>query len=282
MHHGHRAALRRHAATASTSTGLTGGRDHGLRPAGGGQGPDRRAAGRRRAAAVRGRRTWRVHDLDGDRPRDHATATDGERARAGVRRHRRLRRLPRHLPRRRSRAGVLHGLRARAIRSPGSASSPQRRRPREELIYAHHERGFALHSMRSPTLTPALPAVRAGRGSRRAGPTTGSGRSCTRAWRRRRRGRSNEGPILREGHHRHAQLRGRADAVRPAVPGRRRGAYRAADRRQGDEPGDRRRPRAGARAGRLLSRRHGSELLDGYSATVPARGSGGRSASPGG
>ena len=37
----------------------------------------------------------------------------------------------------------------------------------EELIYANHERGFALHSMRSPSGHPHLPAVRAGRGHRR-------------------------------------------------------------------------------------------------------------------
>ena len=40
-----------------------------------------------------------------------------------------------------------------STRSPGSASSrPSRRRP-DELIYAWHDRGFALHSLRSPELS---------------------------------------------------------------------------------------------------------------------------------
>ena len=50
------------------------------------------------------------------------------------------------------RDGVAHGLRARLsvrlARHPGRG----RRRPSDELIYAHHERGFALLTMRSPTL----------------------------------------------------------------------------------------------------------------------------------
>src|ERR1022692_2481630 len=50
-----------------------------------------------------------------------------------------------------------------------------------------------------------------------------------------------------QGRHADAQLRHRADAVRPAVPGRRCRAHRAADRRQGAQPGPRRRGRAGRR-----------------------------------
>ena len=38
------------------------------------------------------------------------------------------------------------------IRSAGSASCRNRRRPIDELIYSYHERGFALYTMRSPTL----------------------------------------------------------------------------------------------------------------------------------
>ena len=51
----------------------------------------------------------------------------------------------------------------------------------------------------------------------------------------------------REGRHRDAQLRGRADAARPAVPRRRRGAHRPADRREGAEPRDRGRARCSPR-----------------------------------
>ena len=42
----------------------------------------------------------------------------------------------------------------------------------EELIYARHERGFALHSMRSPDAEPLLPAVRARTRTRTTGPTS--------------------------------------------------------------------------------------------------------------
>ena len=55
------------------------------------------------------------------------------------------------------------------------------------------------------------------------------------------------GPDHREGHPADAQRGVRADAVRPALPGRRRGAHRPADRRQGAQPG--RRGRARARPG---------------------------------
>ena len=94
------------------------------------------------------------------RPR-HRAAGDpvrarGPAARAGLRHRRRLRRLPRGEP------AVGPGRRAGgrtsgSTRTPGWASSPRRRRRREELIYAYHERGFALHSMRSPADHPAVP-----------------------------------------------------------------------------------------------------------------------------
>ena len=69
-----------------------------------------------------------------------------------VRLHRRLRRLPRHLPpeppgRRAARSS------SATIRSAGSAFSPKARRPDEELIYSYTDRGFALYTMRSPTLS---------------------------------------------------------------------------------------------------------------------------------
>ena len=37
----------------------------------------------------------------------------------------------------------------------------------DELIYANHERGFALYSMRSLTITPVVPPGAGGRGARR-------------------------------------------------------------------------------------------------------------------
>ena len=62
---------------------------------------------------------------------------------ADVRRDRRLRRLPRRLPR--GDRGAPDGRTSAPIRSPGSGSSRARKPSSEELIYANHERGFALH-----------------------------------------------------------------------------------------------------------------------------------------
>ena len=91
----------------------------------------------------------------------------------------------------------------------------------DELIYASHERGFALLSMRSPTLGRLYFQVEPGEdlagwpdervwAELHARLETGDG------W------KVAEGRAP-EGRHRHAQLRRRADAARPAVPGRRRG-----------------------------------------------------------
>ena len=84
-------------------------------------------------------------------------------------------------------------------RSPGSASSPRRRRRSDELIYASHDRGFALYSMRSPTITRLYLQVPADERHRRTGPTTASGPS----WRRRLPTADgftlNTGPILEKG-----------------------------------------------------------------------------------
>ena len=69
-----------------------------------------------------------------------------------MRRHRRLRRLPRRLPRDASREGALRTFSREypfgwlGILAAVAPSS-------DELIYAHHERGFALHSLRSPELS---------------------------------------------------------------------------------------------------------------------------------
>ena len=100
----------------------------------------------------------------------------------------------------------------------------------EELIYARHERGFALHSMRTPKLSRFYlqcepdddvdnwPDERIWDELRIRLERDGLGAQ---------RGR----PDHREGHHADAQLRRRADAVREPVPGRRRGAHRPAHRR---------------------------------------------------
>ena len=112
----------------------------------------------------------------------------------------------------------------------------------DELIYAHHERGFALLACGRPSSRrlylqcapdDALDGGRtsaSGRSYRRVSGST-AGR-CTRA-------------RCREGHHADAQLRRRADAVGEALPRGRRGPHRAADRRKGSQP--RRAGRAGAR-----------------------------------
>ena len=126
----------------------------------------------------------------------------------------------------------------------------------EEIVYAASDRGFALHSMRSPELTrlylqvdPDEPVERWPDGriweELQARLATDDGWTL------------DEGEILDKG------VTGmRSFVVEPmrfwaAVPGRRRRPHRAADRRQGHEPGRGRRPRARRGAGRLVpDRRH--------------------------
>ena len=90
-----------------------------------------------------------------------------------------------------------------------------------------------------------------------------------------------EGPDAAEGHHADAQLRGRADAVRTAVPRRRFRPHPAADRRQGHEP-------RLCRRGVPVARHHRRSTAPGaprssIATRRPASaGSGRRSASPGG
>ena len=137
----------------------------------------------------------------------------------------------------------------------------------EELIYARHERGFALHSMRSPELSrfylQCEPEADPARLARRAA----SGRSCA----SRLALDLERGPDHREGRDADALVRRRADAVRPAVPRRRRGAHRPADRRQGAQPRGRRRPRARRRARATTSRRGDDTGLRAYSDTCLRR-----------
>ena len=124
----------------------------------------------------------------------------------------------------------------------------------EELVYTYHERGFALFSMRSPTITRLYFQVPpdesidelVGRGDlgRDARAHDDAGRLAAE--------RRAHHP---EGRHADAQLRGGADALRPAVPGRRRRAHRPADGRQGAESGGVGRAGAGAGAEGVLRAR---------------------------
>ena len=110
----------------------------------------------------------------------------------------------------------------------------------EELIYSNTERGFALFSQRSPTVQRYYLQCRPDEDINEW--------PDERIWyelQTRLEGDDApqliEGPITQKGVTRDAQLRCRADAVRPAVPRRRFRAHRAADRREGHEPRDRRR-----------------------------------------
>ncbi len=105
-----------------------------------------------------------------------------------------------------------------------------------ELIYANTERGFALCSMRSPTLSRFYVQVRSDEKVE-----DWSDEAFWNELRSRLDPEAREhlvtGPSAGKKHRAAAQLRGRADALRPAVPGRRRRPHRAADGRQGAEPG---------------------------------------------
>ncbi|VWX63561.1 hypothetical protein VARIO8X_90430 [Burkholderiales bacterium 8X] len=168
-----------------------------------------------------------------------------------MRLHRRLRRLPRREPGERSgrcAAYLREGLPVRLARGAGGCATRLARtdlrqhlarlrpvqhakRHPQPLLRAGSERRTGRELERRGFLERASVAARPG-GARAAGDRT---------FDRKKRGAA-------------PQLRGRADALRSAVAGRRCGAHRAADRRQGTEPGDggRRLPFAGARD--LLSR----------------------------
>ena len=120
----------------------------------------------------------------------------------------------------------------------------------EELIYARHERGFALHSMRSPELSRFYLQCEPRRGPGRLARRARSGTSCARGSR----STSTSGPIVEKGVTPMRSFVVEPMQSRPAVPGRRRRAHRPADRREGPEPRGRRRPRARRRAARPLRR----------------------------
>ena len=96
-----------------------------------------------------------------------------------------------------------------------------------ELVYARHERGFALFSMRSPTLTRAYVQC-APDDELAAWPDARIWEELHKRLETRRRLAHERRADRAEGHHADAQLRRRADAARPPVPRRRRRAHRAA------------------------------------------------------
>ena len=171
----HRAAVRRRAPPHPAERARGRPQHRRLRPDRGRQGPDRGAARERRAAAVRGRGRQRAR------------------------------------PRQRAPAGPLPA-RGRATRCSSATSSPaatastasaarasptaccaryEREYPFgwlgilaavapscDELIYAHHERGFALHSLRSPELSRLYVQCRPDEDIARVARRRASGRSC--------------------------------------------------------------------------------------------------------
>ena len=150
--------------------------------------------------------------------------------------------------------------------------------PDHELIYCFHERGFALFSMRGPELSRLYVQVPPDEDIETMVGPAHLGRAGDPA---RRRAPAQARQDRAEGHHANAKLRHRADAVGPAVSRRRRRPYRAADRRQGHEPGDGGRSRSVAcdRGARQIRPRGSAEGL--FARPVSA-GCGRVSASPGG
>ena len=248
--------------------------DHRLRPAGGRQGPDRGPPGGRRRDRLRGRSTCARCDVDTDRAVG-ALPPRRRRARAALPRRRRLRRLVRRVRPARARTGPSPRT---PIRSPGWASSPRPHRRRTSWSTPSHERGFALYSMRSPTVTRLYLQV--------APDEDLADWSDDRIWSELahapaagRRLPAEHRADHRPGHHRDAQLGVDADAPRQPADRRRRRAHRAGHRRQGDEPGDRRRHGDGRRDRRRAARR-ATRAPRRVHADVPRTGSGAPSTSP--
>ena len=180
------------------------------------------------------RRAITLHRTDGEPARaaratsspaaTASTASAGRRSPAGV-----LRVFERDVPVRLAR----HPRRGAAVARGADLRAPRARLRAAQHALARRSPGSTCSARRTRT-SPTGPTTRIWEELHaRLGPTTA--------------GRSTEGPILEKGVTRHAQLRRRADAVRPALPRRRRRAHRAADRREGPEPRRRRRARARAR-----------------------------------
>ena len=218
---------------------LTGGRAIvDLRPDRGGQGPDRGAARGRGAAPLRGRATSALARPRRERPAhplprttageqelecDFVAGCDGFH---GVCRP--------AIP-----AGVLRDVRARVpvrlARDPGRGR-PVERRARLRPPRARASRSSACARPSSAASTSSAATTR----TSPTGPTSASGTSC-----RPRLGVDGwtlaEGPILEKGVTGMRSFVAEPMQLRAPLPGRRRGAHRAADRREGAEPGDRRR-----------------------------------------
>ena len=188
-----------------------------------------------------------VHAIDTTRP---VIRFGHERGDAGTRLrfHRRLRRLSRHLPPEHPGARRRNPTTA-TIRSAGSAFWRKRRPSPKELIYAYHSRGFALFSMRSPSIVryylQCAPDEDIEKWSDRRiwdelqirlGPA--DGRTLA------------EGKVLQKSVTAMRSFVVEPMQYRPALSRRRCRPYRAADRRQGDEPRARRRALALSRASR--------------------------------
>ena len=104
----------------------------------------------------------------------------------------------------------------------------------DELIYVRHEQRLCVVLDALAHTQPLLHSMQPRRPCRRlAGRALLGGAQA--AARRGGARQSRHRAVDREEHRATAQLRRRADALRPAVPGRRRRAYRAADRRQGSQ-----------------------------------------------
>ncbi len=149
----------------------------------------------------------------------------------------------------------------------------------DELIYAWHPDGFALHSMRSPSVSRLYlqvdPDERIESWSDDRIWSELQHRMAFEGW------QLQTGPDHRPVDHADAQLRQRPDAPRPALPRRRRRAHRAADRRQGAEPRRRRRHRAVRGADRAAART-GAASSPTPTPTRRCGGCGGPRTSPGG
>ena len=164
--------------------------------------------------------------------------------RAALPDRRRLRRLPRREPRRRCPDPAVVSTAHYPFAWLGilAEAAPTQ----DELVYSSHERGFALYSMRSPTITRLYLQVAAGRDARRLVRRPHLVRAGRRRLPTERRVPSQHRADPRQA----ASRRCAASCRTPMRHGnlrdrRRRRPHRAGDRRQGDEPGDRRRRRAG-------------------------------------
>ena len=179
-----------------------------------------------------------VHGFDGTHP-VRALSARRQGARARVRLHRRLRRLPRRLPQERAgrRADDLRARISVRLAGPLVRHAVRCRTSSSTSRTSAASRCAACAATRAAATTCNARSPSASRTGRTSGSGTSSGAGSTRA----RRGESRHRSVDREEHRAAAQLRRRADALRPPVPRRRRGAHRAADRRQGIEPrGERR------------------------------------------